>query len=445
MRRTIKVVAVAAFAVALVGVGSLGLFTHVKPVAQPPLGPGQAQALQTQPALASTSLDKLVASLQARLQTAPDDWRSYANLGLAYVQEARVTADPTYYPKAEGVLQKSLDLHPDDNFEAYTGMAALTAARHDFAHSLTWGQKATAANPYSANAFAVVGDAQVELGRYPEAFDTFQHMIDLRPELSTYARVSYGWELQGDVDNAVAAMQLALQSAGTPQDAAWAANQLGDLYFNQGRVGPAEEQYRRATDLDPTFVPAHAGLARVAWARGDVDSAIEDFTWVVDRYPSPEYVIALGDLDTVAGRTDEATREYQLVGVEQQLFRSNGVNLDMEIALYDADHSVDVAGGLAAAQAEWGRRQSVTVADALGWSLYANGRYDEALGYANRALALGTRNALFFFHRGMIERALGRTKAARRDLGTAIDINPHFSIRWSSEAGDVLASLGGAA
>src|SRR5262249_12513523 len=155
---------------------------------------------------------------------------------------------------------------------AYTGMASLAAARHDFATSLTWGEKARAANPYSAHALAVVGDAQVELGRYQEAFDTFQQMIDLRPELSTYARVSYGWELQGNVDNAVAAMQLALQSAGTPQDAAWAANQLGDLFFNQGKVGQAEDQYRRATDLDPTFVPAHAGLARVAWARGDMDT-----------------------------------------------------------------------------------------------------------------------------------------------------------------------------
>jgi tetratricopeptide (TPR) repeat protein len=445
MRRTVKVVAVAGFAIALLGVGSLGLFTHVKPVVQPPLGADQAQALQTQPALASTSLDKLVASLQARLQTAPDDWRSYANLGLAYVQEARITADPTYYPKAEGVLQASLDLHPDANFEAYTGMASLAAARHEFATSLIWGEKAAKANPYSAHALAVVGDAQVELGRYLEAFDTFQAMIDLRPELSTYARVSYAWELQGNGENAIAAMQLALQSAGTPQDAAWAANQLGDLYFNEGRVGRADEQYRRATDLDPTFVPAHAGLARVAWARGDVDAAIEDFGWVVDRYPSPEYVIALGDLYTAAGRTDDAAREFELVGVEQQLFRSNGVNLDMEIALYDADHSVDVAGGLAAARAEWQRRRSITVADALAWSLYANGRFDEALASANRALDLGTRNALFFFHRGMIDRALGRTAAARRDLGTALEINPHFSIRWASEARDVLASLGGAA
>jgi tetratricopeptide (TPR) repeat protein len=105
---------------------------------------------------------------------------------------------------------------------------------------------------------------------------------------------------------------------------------------------------------------------------------------------------------------------------------------------------VDLAGGLAAAQAEWARRQSITVADALAWQLYANGRYRDALGYSNQALRLGTRSALFFFHRGMIQKALGRTADARRDLATALDINPHFSILWSQTAARTLAELGGA-
>jgi tetratricopeptide (TPR) repeat protein len=164
---------------------------------------------------------------------------------------------------------------------------------------------------------------------------------------------------------------------------------------------------------------------------------------VVQRYPSPEYVIALGDLYTVTGQSDQATQQYGLVHVEEQLLQANGVNVDLEIALFDADHHENLADGLAIAQAEWARRQSVQVADALAWELYANGRYDEALTSADQALHLGTQNALFFFHRGMIEVALGKKKAARTDLGKALDINSHFSILWSTKAAETLASLGG--
>src|SRR4029079_9298719 len=108
-------------------------------------------------------------------------------------------------------------------------------------------------------------------------------------------------------------------------------------------------------------------------------------------------------------------------------FEANGVNVDLEVALFSADHGLDLADGLGAARAECSRRQSVQVADALAWQLHANGRDREALGYANKALALGTRNASFHYHRAVIEEALGRRDAARTDLVAALDINPSFS------------------
>src|SRR5207249_11245066 len=124
--------------------------------------------------------------------------------------------------------------------------------------------------------------------------------------------------------------------------------------------------------------------------------------------------------------------------------RAGGVNVDLRIALVDAGHRFAMKAGLAAARAEWARRHSVHAADASAWKLYANRRYREALAYSNEALRLGTRNALFSFHRGMIERALGQSDAARRDLGRALDINPHFSILWSRAAARILAASRGA-
>jgi tetratricopeptide (TPR) repeat protein len=232
--------------------------------------------------------------------------------------------------------------------------------------------------------------------------------------------------------------------AGTPADTAWACYQLGELYFNQGDLQNARAAYLRGTDVDADYVPPFAGLAKVAWAEGHLQQAIAGFTDVVSRYPSPEYVIALGDLYTAAGQSDQAAQQYGLVHVEEQLFRSNGVNIDLELALFDAAHG-DPAGALAAASDEWEKRHSVLVADAYGWALYANGRYSEAAIYARKAMALGYRNALFAFHAGMIQLKLGHTAEARRLLATAVHTNPHFSIQYAPLAQAALSKLGGAA
>jgi tetratricopeptide (TPR) repeat protein len=443
MRRVAKALGIAGLAVAMFMGGGIGVFRSVQRESAPAphvAGP----ALASNPVIEVGSLSRVITNLQERIRAVPADWRSRADLGLAYVQQARITADPSFYPKAETLLRRSLALNGIENLEALTGMASLSAARHDFAGALAWGQRAVAANPDSAEAHAVVGDAQVELGLYDAAFRTFQTMIDLRPELSTYARVAYSWELRGSFRSALQAMHLALDAAGSPTDTAWASNQLGDLHWDRGRLAQAEHWYRRAVAADPSFVPPHAGLARVDAARGQTREAIEALTWVVERYPSPEYVIALGDLYAITGQSAQAARQYALVHAEERLLRAAGVNVDLEIALFDADHRVDLANGLTVARQEWTRRRSIHVADALAWALCANGRYAEALQYANKALRLGTRNALFLFHRGMIHRALGHSRAARRDLGAALRINPLFSILWSTKAGRILASLGGA-
>ena len=60
---------------------------------------------------------------------------------------------------------------------------------------------------------------------------------------------------------------------------------------------------------------------------------------------------------------------------------------------------------------------------------------------ANRALALGTEDAGFLFHRGAIEAALGDRSAARRDLAHALAVNPQFSILQAPIARRLLAEV----
>ena len=442
MRALGKAAAAAVMAVVLLVAGAVVFVRGGGEVADPPSRRTSSSAF-LRPTPNADSLDGAIASLQQRLRELPDDWRGFAQLGLAYVAQARVTADPSWYPRAEGVLRRSLRLHPDENVDGALGVGALDLARHDFAAALREGRRAAALDPYDADAYGVIGDALIELGRYPAAFDAIQTMVDTRPDLASYARVAYARELRGNVAGAERAMRMAFDAAGSPSDAAWTAYQLGELAFGSGEVAEAGGWYERGLDLDPTYALNLAGLAKVAWARGNDDLAIRRYEDVAGRYPAPEVVIALADLYGATGHAVLARQQEDVVRAMQELATVNGVNIDLELALYDADHG-DPAGALSASREEWARRHSIHVADAYAWALYANGKDRRASVFADRALALGSRNALFLFHAGMIRLELGDRDGARRDLGRALAINPNFSIQHAAEAADTLARLEGA-
>ena len=111
---------------------------------------------------------------------------------------------------------------------------------------------------------------------------------------------------------------------------------------------------------------------------------------------------------------------------EERLFQSQGVNVDLELSLYQADHG-NPTGALTSAAAEYARRHSILVEDAFAWALHMNGRDREALPHAAAALRLGTKSALFHFHRGVIEAALGMKPRRSATCEQALALNPHFS------------------
>lgn len=383
-----------------------------------------------------------IRSLQTRLKALPNDWSAWSNLGALYTAQAHLTADPSYYTKADGAFARSLKIRPQDNASALTGKASLAASRHDFSGALTLAQASEKLDRYNATNLGVTFDALSELGRYPEAFTVLQRMVDLKPGVASYARVSYSYELRGDIEGAEFALTQALEVAQRPVDTAFARQYLGELAFNSGDLDTAEKHFAEGLRGDPTYVPLLAGRARVAAARGQSEKALRDWQEVTNRLPQPTYLIEYADLLASLGRDSEATAQYAIVEATAKLFRAQGANVDLELSLFDADHDRG-AQALASAKAEQRRRQSIHVEDAYAWSLHAVGQDELALVHAKAAARLGMRNALFFYHRGIIEKALGQRTAAIASLKQALKINPHFSPLQAPQAKKALAQLEG--
>ncbi|KOV70208.1 hypothetical protein ADK64_03520 [Streptomyces sp. MMG1121] len=379
--------------------------------------------------------DASIAALQAHLRTQPKDAGSWATLGLAYVEQARTKGDPSRYPQADKALRRSLAQAPD-NDQALAGRAALAAARHDFAHALTFADRALRQNPYSERALSSRIDALVELGRYAEASKAAGTADARKPGVPVFTRYAYVHELRGDVATARRVLQQALSGATSRGDIAYVAAQLGQLAWNQGDYRTALACYGRALAADDTYLPALEGRARAQAASGDRAAAVKGMETVVSRYPLPGPLVELGELYEARGASGDRARareQYALVAAWTALARANGVDADLDTALAAADHG-DKAAALRAARAEWARRHTVHTADALAWALHVNGRDTEALSYARAATATGYRNAAFRYHLGMIELATGRRTAGRASLSSALKLNPGFSPLGAAEA-----------
>jgi tetratricopeptide (TPR) repeat protein len=389
--------------------------------------------------------DRLIWDTQEVLRENPNSVDAYAVLASLYVQKARDTGDPSFYAKAQSVLDQALKRDPQ-NVEALIGAGTLANARHQFREALQLGKQAKAINPTVPRIYGVIADAQTELGLYDDAVQTLQTMIDMRPDLSSYSRISYARELHGDIEGAVEAMQAAVTASGpATENSAWVRVQLANLYFTQGDLAHAEQEYQRTLTLLPNYVYAQAGLGRVRAAQGKLDEAIGLYQNAIARIPLPEFVIALGETQQAAGQAAEAAKQYDLVRAMQQLFKANGVDTDLELALFDADHGQAPAATVALARDAYARQPSVKAADTLAWALFKAGQTAEARRYADQALRLGTHDPLMLYHAGTIAQAQGDSVAARDWLTRSLERNPSFSPLYAPLARQALANLSTAA
>lgn len=431
---------------ALVLLGACGATTST-PLATARPTPDSAiapRATPDSPAVAAPDQRPAAAAVQRLAAAAaerPNDAVVRRELGFALLQLVRDTGDASGYTRAEAAFREAMELDPADPL-VLVGLGAVQLGRHEFGAALDTGRKAVDLDPGLPAAHGVVVDALVELGRYDEAIEALQVMVDLRADLASLARVSYLRELHGDLPGALDAMLEAARAGSTePEGQAYVTAILGTLLVWNGRPEDARSAWERSLALVPGYAPALAGLGRLATAEADQQAAIEAFGAAADALPLPEYVIALGEASLVAGDDRGAADAFALARFQTQLLQAAGVATDLELALFEADHG-DPVLALELATRAYDERRTVRTADALAWALHRNGRSGDAVALVDEALRLGTRDPLLRYHAGAIAAATGDDARARDDLGLALEVDAGFSPTGAREARALLASLG---
>ncbi|MBI3442869.1 MAG: tetratricopeptide repeat protein [Candidatus Sungbacteria bacterium] len=376
------------------------------------------------------SPDTMIANFEQRVQAHPQDQKSFLLLAGAYLQKVRETADVSYYQKIDGLMNRAEAINKD-NPEVSATRATVALGRHHFRDAAILGEQLVAAAPRTPRYYGILTDACVELGRYADAAAALQKMVDLRPDFSSFSRISYLRELHGDIKGAEQAMEQAVDSgAAFPENIAWAYTELGKLYLRSD-LNRAGELFDRALQIKKDYPAALEGLGLVAFARNDNAKAEKFFAQAYSGLPIAQFAIDLGNLSLEQKNKTTADQYFTLAKIAFEKSLTSGVDTDLEYAVFLADHDKDLPLALEKARTGYENRPGIFGADTLAWVLYKNGNFEEAARLIAKAMALGEHTPATLFHAGMIEDALGHTQKARYYFERVQALHPNFSIQYS--------------
>ena len=385
-----------------------------------------------------TPTDAQIKIAEDLVEKNPEIAENQVKLAAAILQKVRETGDYNLNRQAEISIAKALEIDAN-NFAAQLLKIQIYLSEHKFQMALDLAEKLEKENPNSEALLLAITDAKIELGKYDEAVASAQKLVDFRPSANSYSRLAHLRSLYGDTEGAIEARKFALKIA-DPDDKenlAWYHSQLGKEYLNIGRFAEAEREFDLGLDIFPEYHWALAGKGKVRADQNDFETAAQIYQKLFERTSETDRAIFFGDIQIKLGKDAEAQKIYEAT-VEKQR-KTNG---DMHrIALFWADHDIHLDEALKVAKATRESNADLLSSDTLAWCLYKKGEFAEAQKYINEAMRLKTKSALFYFHAGMIENALGNRQEAVKYLKLSLATNPSFDLLQTEIAQAALAKL----
>lgn len=367
-------------------------------------------------------------------------------LAALYLQRARETGDDNNYIEAEQYARRSLGLRRNRNGPTFVTLAATLVAEHRFAEAESVATDVVALYPEIPQYRAQLGEIQMELGHYAAARQSFDSLYTVRTHLSIAPRLARWQELNGNVAGARKLLADALANAKARRELpteqlAWFHLRLGDLEMRNGRMRRARSLLEAGLAVEPNDYRLLDAMARLEAVEGNPKKAIEYGERGIAIKLDPATLGLLGDSYRALG--DKARANEYFKTMEVAVSGQPGA-YHRAWSLFLLDHDLRVAEVLTNVQKELESRKDIYGYDLLAWALHKQHRDAEARLAMNQARRLGTRDAMLFYHEGMIDRALRENKRASYFLTQALEINDRFDPVHPREIRATLDSIGDA-
>ncbi|MFT7695637.1 MAG: tetratricopeptide (TPR) repeat protein [Candidatus Latescibacterota bacterium] len=304
----------------------------------------------------------------------------------------------------------------------------------------------------SADLYRLEGDLLLEDNRMAEAETAYRRAIAVgskSPE--PFLQIAYIYRKQGRTDAALRVLEnLAVT---TREKHPVIQSRLGGLYYAEGRVKDAVAAYQRAVEIDPNYALAHSNLGTVLRSLGRIEEAEQAHRRAIElQVDNSLFHEELGRLLVRANKREAAiealAKAAELDSVNFNLYLTlgqlylEGNQPDKALSTHRfimrhtwptarADDYAGIGanlhalGQMDAALAAYRRAMALDPNNTpthtnLGWLLYVQGKYREAIGHYLIALEHQP-NATAQFNMGLAHMALGDFAAARQVYAQGIE------------------------
>jgi tetratricopeptide (TPR) repeat protein len=361
-----------------------------------------------------------------------------------YMQRARESGDETNYVVAEKYARRSAALRSNRNGSTFVTLASALLAQHRFAEADTVASRLVELEPDVTQYHSMLGEIKLELGDYDAARTQFDGLFAQRAHLSIAPRLARWMEITGHSDEARKLLYAALTDARKRKDMpreqlAWFHLRAGDIDLRNGRLRGARRSFEEGLQVAPDDYRLLSAMSRLEAVEGNPKAAIDYGERAMTIKLDPATLGIIGDAyaslgDTAQARDYLSTMEVAVAGQPGAYHRA--------WSLFLLDHDLRVGEVLANVKGELQTRRDVYGYDLLAWALYKSGRCREASAAMDSAMRMGTRDAMLFFHAGVIEHSLRNEARAKQHLTRALEINPRFHPTQPDLARAILSSMG---
>ncbi|HMV63506.1 MAG TPA: hypothetical protein PKE01_09220 [Rhodocyclaceae bacterium] len=298
----------------------------------------------------------------------------------------RGSADPARYAAADKALAE-LSASAPDAPHVKVLRAWQQMARHRFQEALVLTDAALNAIPADPLALALQADALTELGRYDEAVEAVQTLLDRSPAVVGFPRAAQLRFIRGDLEGAAELTARALSRAEPgSRNARWLTRELARFEVLTGNVQGALSRLDAASVLEPED---HAARAHVLLIAGQTEAARMAWQRAFDAVPQAEYALPLWKL---ARARDDRREAGRLGRYLDALARLDPEGLSNRTLIEYFGLGGRPAEALRLARAELRRRPDIYGHAQLAWTLNLAGLHADAREHGALALSTGCRD-----------------------------------------------------
>lgn len=225
----------------------------------------------------------------------PDDAGAWAVLGDVYTEVGRAAA-------AIAAYEQSLALTDDAMVQTLLGLLRLQAG--DLTAAIADFRRALEVQPGYVRAHQALGNAYQQQGAYAAAIVEYEQALAQEQSAPIYVQLATSLARGGREEEAIAALQAALDLA--PGDV-MALTLLAQVYAGQGELALAQQTYEKIVAADDEDAAAFFGLSLVAYKQCSLSTAVQAQTRAAALAPAVSgYQAWLASLYAAQGREAEA-------------------------------------------------------------------------------------------------------------------------------------------